>query len=291
MGMLSAPQGGCSSISLASCINTSGPKSLLALGASAGKGGSINMTSCWYGYNNFQVTPTTIVNIPAAGGIVCATACGPAANAYQSGGGYWSTILTLPTLSPSGVNPQICVYANTGGARAENVSLQPNACSADVKYICLCQIAATTTTTAAPSYKPVCFQNIYTCDTGVGGCCALACIQGNPISSECYNVCLQWYLSNNVGKATSSMVSVYNGAFQYCVCSLSNLTKTCSGTWCITSINGASCWMVCTLASSIPTFGGSSIAEIQILSVTPVNGSFCRGTPYDQASYGGSPPA
>ena len=66
-GILSTPQGGCSSISCAVTGNATPPKSLSVLAACANKPLPVNMTTCWYGYNQKLITTSIITSNCGAG--------------------------------------------------------------------------------------------------------------------------------------------------------------------------------------------------------------------------------
>lgn len=71
LGMISAPQGGCSSISAAVC-GSAQASSLLSMGIAAELTTPINMTSCWYGYEqsiNVEITICWMNNTGGGDGI------------------------------------------------------------------------------------------------------------------------------------------------------------------------------------------------------------------------------
>ena len=122
IAILATPNGSCSSLSAVSCGSVVAPKSLSALATAVGKSLPINMTTCWYGYNNsIKITPASFLTIPAAGCTAVVTICAPAFNAgpaYCGANTWLHPQGPLYCTSPTGVAQNIVVDANAGVARS-----------------------------------------------------------------------------------------------------------------------------------------------------------------------------
>lgn len=216
---LSAPQGGCSSISLAACGTIAGPKCMTALATAAGKSLPINMTTCWYGYNDsLVVTPTSIINIPAAGAVCNVLACAPAFNTFTNscGGCTWFHPTSPTPPSPAGTSQGITIDAN-----ATNICRCGCACytpiCGTIQCVCLYQLGTPDLITF----------NLITSNCGAGvtadGCLSVISTPAMTVG-QCYCLCLCGCLHSGGGASSSACWVVYNGGSNVYCCTIGTST-------------------------------------------------------------------
>jgi hypothetical protein len=273
IGMLSTPQGGCSSISLAACGNATPPKSFLALAAAAGKPAC---ASAFYSYDDsLVITPTTIISIPAAGATCSVSACAPAFNTFiPATSCTWLHPAGATPPSPSGVAQNITIDVNAGGARCGTVTYTPTC--GGVQTVTLCQLSAT---------KAIMIRQISTTGCGAAITCATIgfCSSITMSSSDCFCLCLVGGLfTTGQGANSCACYKVCcNGTTQCYICSiLSNTFTTSIGYSIMVTCANISC--ICVTICAVTTAAGCagySSAYANISCVTSVAGSFCVGSP------------
>ena len=276
IGILSAPQGGCSSISLASCGTTAAPQCLIALGSATDKNLPVAM-SAFYGYNDsLVITPTTISAIPNICTTCCVTTCAPTFNtATVSSACTWLVPVTPITPTPTGNTHNIVICANTGAARCGTVTYTPT-CGSSI-IVTLCQVAS--------GVSPKCVQLVYQSGSGCGTSTIASYLYGIVISpamaaGECFCLCLGGVLNTaNEGASSCANYVVNCTVGVYCYsCNISaNVCATPSPSYSIMITNtNNSCVCLCLCAQT--TAGcHHSCAFGNIISVTSVAGCFNIG--------------
>jgi hypothetical protein len=236
IGILSAPQGGCSSYSLAVCNTQTGPKSLCQLIQTAGLSIPAYVSQSVHGYDNFIVDVPTVSNIANTGGVVnCPKLYGPGPITFtMSDSETWITPGTPITMNyPTGVAQPITISSNPDGssARSGTVCFLPSTGGQKtVTYQQLAGNTTTTTTTAAPTTKYVDFVCI-SC-TGQNAQIARACssISVNPalVTGEYYCACYCWLLNNDLDYGIMALFNIScNGCATPLMC-----CNTISGDYC-----------------------------------------------------------
>ena len=273
----------CNSISCAVSGNAVGTKSLNDLGSKAGKTAPYTSAS-FYGYNNFAVTPTCIINIPNALTTENATICAPAANTYtNSVSNSWIVACAPVTPSPTGTLHCFYVCCNTGAARQGTICYIPS--FGATANITLCQLAASV------SQKAVYIFN--TCGGGGNGTstyvheggCLVASL---PMSAgECYYPAFCWTLCKPLTDmaAVSYVCITCNGV---CICGCCIGTRTaynCAGTFAARCVAYGNCLNIYTSACISALDTVKACATIYISTLTNCVGCFCIGTPQSQVSY------
>ena len=268
IGILSAPQGGCSSISLAACGTTTGPQCLTALATATGKA---NCMSAFYSYDDTMiVTPTSITSIPAACTTCVITTCAPAFNtACVCTACTWLVPATPVTPAPAGNTHNVVICANAGAARCGTVCYV-SVCGGNCP-VTFCQVAGVT------------WNCIYLCHLGGGGCgSALASAAGclTPaisVAGDCYCVCICGILRAACCCGTScAVISITCGAG----------SKLC----CCVGVGGAACCpsvSFCVLCGNNVNYSltachqcagccGTAISCICLVSITKIVGCYCQ---------------
>jgi len=283
LAILSCPGGvNCTSITGVICgtAATSSPQSVCNLLQQAGLSipNSIsNLRGSTIG--DLSITPSTIINIPAAGTTCCVCAFSACPNHFTqtSSQGTWlhASACCIPSpISPGAVVPAT-IDANTGAARSGYITYNPNNCGATI-CTCFCQLAG-----AVP--KPV--SLIASTSVGCGtSSTAYAYLhpQSTIAAGECYCICLRGTLGT-VSQAAGScaFLKVSCGGTQcYCCCIPYNVCSTSLNySMTVTSANQSS-WCICIYAhtsnTSCPLY---SNACAYIYSVTAISGLFCVGSP------------
>lgn len=269
LGILSAPQGGCSSLAGVACGTSSGPQSLLALGAAVGKAGAINMTTCWYGYNNNpQITPASFTSVPTAGCTAVVTICAPAFNTglASCGANTWLHPQSSPySTSPTGVAQNIVIDVNTGAARTGCVSYSPN--WGGVCYISIQQLAGIVWHCVDMC---VYYDESY---PSFWRKCATIVTTPAMLPGECFNICM----------FLEAQTDQYEGPSSYGVSTISDpytsILSTCDASYQTTSASflisyGQTVYVevAANTESNIYAFGA-----IQIGTINSVSGCYCNG--------------
>jgi hypothetical protein len=274
IGELSAPQGGCSSISAAACGSTAGPKCMTALAAAAGKSLPINMTTCWYGYiDALIITPTTFTSIPATCTTCVITTCAPAFNTACActACGAWLVPDTPITPTPAGNTHNIIVCANSGAARCGTVCYD-SVCGA-VCTITFCQLAC-------PNPIKICTSIVSggatSCNVGVNFIMCKTSVMG---AGESYWFCgggginttgtgggNGWWCAICAGACVAGGTVNANSC---CVISSACYNIAQTTTFCIMAC-------ICNVVTTCANCGCATYCEIAII---PITGNFCAGSP------------
>ena len=186
----------CTSISMAVCNTVAGSLSLSTLAACAGK--SCCMTA-FYGYDNFVVTPTTTISIPAAGCTVAMCVCGPAPITYTTSTACAAMLVPAApvTIAPAGVATTVLVCANEGLARSSVVCYTPS--YGTIKCATFCQLCGT---------QSLFFTSL--CSVSLACCaCRLSRLDGMCVAGNCACLCLGFEVKKCGVSTTSACALVY----------------------------------------------------------------------------------
>jgi hypothetical protein len=207
IGMVSCPNGVCSSIAGVVCGSLSGPISLCSMFQQTGQsipGNMINFHGSTIG--DLSITPTLTTSIPALGGsyATCLWSATPNTVNVVSSDGSWLVPFS-PSVGPNPTYPgyatSLCVCTNAGAARSGTITYTPIHCGS-AQVATFCQLAGTV-------WKCV---NLGTCTTiGVGTARRAYQYATNIISTplstgECYRVCAAY---NGSCSITTGSVLLY----------------------------------------------------------------------------------
>lgn len=281
LAILSCPGSvACTSISKAACGTSSPSKSLSALATAAGKSLPINMTSCWYGYDDsLKITPVSFTSVPSAGATCTITACAPAFNTFSvsCGSNTWLHPAGPTAPSPAGTSQNIVIDANAGVARTGCACYTPT-CGT----VCCVSISQLAT--------PIAINSTQTCSGCGSSLGASMCVLWTPASTFptsgqlCLCFCGTLSTVNDGTTSYGWFCMTCNGASKCCCCFTGALCNSGIpfGPWiyncgdvyraCVTVCKGCS---LCTTNKVNATIGIASITACVV-------GSYCIGTPLYQ---------
>lgn len=125
LGIVTNPDGACTSISEMVCGTTTGPQSLCTLSKYAGFSAPYRMSN-FLGYENFLISPDAIYDISSKGAECEITIYAPAPITYKFNGDSYVEEISHPTLCPTGAISRICICSNSGSAREIIISFTPS---------------------------------------------------------------------------------------------------------------------------------------------------------------------
>lgn len=134
LGILSAPQGGCSSISQSVAGNVTPPKRLCTLGVYAGYSLPIKM-SCFYGFTDRQISFCNLSTSAQGGLTTCSCSCIQSVNSMV--GGQCLSVTLCGNLSTVGQGASSCAYfiVKCNGTQVYCCAAAANSCVSNICYL------------------------------------------------------------------------------------------------------------------------------------------------------------